>query len=290
LNLRDTTGLSRPAKAAYQYMRRLHNSIRNTSGREEFRLKDSTLAKKIGYSLTAVRAARKELREKGLIDWRRSGRSNIYSLPAGAQNHAVYRSDRRNPKVRATESDVRNREALKDSIEEGYSRNTREEVGGGKEGKVGGQSQQGWKKVRLTEADDWVLDTMRSSSHIHFAVNRYSRRFGLEQLKDGLSRIERDADPNSHIAIDADMETSTLSSGQTVVPSRADIDPTEVPSSVQNRPAEKATPARPGPDTACCVCDHDTRVWDGTSWVCANCYSNRSQQRIAPAISPEGKF
>ena len=66
--------------------------------------------------------------------------------------------------------------------------------------------------VPFTEADDWVLDTMKSSSHIHFDGSRYSQRLGLEQLKDGLSRIEREADPNSHIAIDADMETGTLSS------------------------------------------------------------------------------
>jgi hypothetical protein len=33
-------------------MRSLRNWINNTSGIEEFRLKDGTLAKKIGYSLT----------------------------------------------------------------------------------------------------------------------------------------------------------------------------------------------------------------------------------------------
>lgn len=50
-------------------------------GRERFRIRHDTLAARLGYGVSTIREALRELREEGRVQWIRTGRSCIYWLP-----------------------------------------------------------------------------------------------------------------------------------------------------------------------------------------------------------------
>ena len=69
------------------------------NGKEKFRHGDKTLADKIRYGGTAIIAARNGLREKVGLEWKRTGRTNIYRVPEYA--HQVFEEQTRRKVSRA---------------------------------------------------------------------------------------------------------------------------------------------------------------------------------------------
>lgn len=77
-------------------------------GRERFRIRHDTLAERLGYGKTAIREALSVLRDRGKLDWKRTGRSCIYWLPVMvAGQPADLSATQKSATLGAPESDTR---------------------------------------------------------------------------------------------------------------------------------------------------------------------------------------